>query len=172
MICPKCGREISPQVAFCPYCGVNQESQSDAPEEYINYEGLYKKETSLSVRRRSFAVMVVITVVLMIGIISGISKSSGRQVRISSPQKTSSTAMVDGWHGEGTYKIGTDIPAGEYYLEQTGDVGGYFEVCKDSKGVLDSIVAYDYFHGHTYITVSSGQYLKVERARFKLDTPS
>lgn len=58
----------------------------------------------------------------------------------------------------GQYKVGTDLAAGEYVI--ISDYSCYFEIAKDSKGTLDSIVANDNFVNRTILTVSDGQYLK------------
>lgn len=64
--------------------------------------------------------------------------------------------------GEGTFKVGTHISAGEYKVEVSSDnsIGfGYIQVSSDSTGVLSSIISNDNFEGSKYITVSDGQYL-------------
>lgn len=60
----------------------------------------------------------------------------------------------------GTFKIGTDLPAGEYKISSNGM--GYVEVSSNSSG--NSIVNNDNFSGESYITVADGQYLKLVRA--------
>ncbi|WP_297994637.1 hypothetical protein [uncultured Clostridium sp.] len=60
----------------------------------------------------------------------------------------------------GTYKIGTDLPAGEYVFFATTGMG-YLEVSSDSTGSLNSIISNDNVTGHTYITVNEGEYLKL-----------
>lgn len=59
----------------------------------------------------------------------------------------------------GMYKVGTDIPAGEYILKPSAMA--YYQVATDSTGTLESIVSNDNFSGTRYITVSDGQYLKL-----------
>jgi hypothetical protein len=71
------------------------------------------------------------------------------------PQKPQNDEYADGM-----YKVGKDIPAGEYKIVSTGGMA-YFEVAKDSSGSLDSIVTNDNFEGEKYITVKDGQYLKL-----------
>lgn len=63
---------------------------------------------------------------------------------------------------EGMYKVGTDLPAGEYILITQG--GGYFSIAKDSTGELESIIANDNFSDRSIVTVKDGQYLTVTRA--------
>ena len=60
-------------------------------------------------------------------------------------------------YADGMYKVGTDIPAGEYILCPSATA--YYQVASDSTGALESIVSNDNFSGTRYITVSDGQYL-------------
>lgn len=64
--------------------------------------------------------------------------------------------------GDGTYKVGTDIEAGEYRLTATSGTQGYWEVTNSSEADAD-IVGNDNFTGNTYVTVKDGQYLKLRR---------
>lgn len=57
----------------------------------------------------------------------------------------------------GSYRVGNDIPAGEYKIYSNGFT--YMEVAKDSSGTLDSIVTNDNVTTFRYITVQDGQYL-------------
>ena len=63
------------------------------------------------------------------------------------------------------YKVGKDIPEGEYFIK-TNDDSGYFAITKDSSGSLDSIIANDLFPTFVYVTVKKGEYLEVSYARF------
>lgn len=63
----------------------------------------------------------------------------------------------------GMYKVGTDLPAGEYLLYP--ERMAYFQVSKDSSGSLESIISNDNFSGTRYVTVSDGQYLEVRGAK-------
>lgn len=57
-----------------------------------------------------------------------------------------------------TYKIGQDMPAGEYVLfAEIADVN-YFQVSNDSSGSLASISANGVFKTNTIVTVDNGQY--------------
>lgn len=70
--------------------------------------------------------------------------------------------LANNRHSAGMYKVGTDIPAGEYVL-----IGnGYFSISKDSSGQLSSIIANDNFSGNSIVSVSDGQYLTVKNAVF------
>ena len=65
----------------------------------------------------------------------------------------------------GTYKIGTDLPAGEY-LVLPGNDYGYYECTSDTSGSLDSIIYNNILFENepSYITVNTGEYLKVDSA--------
>ena len=69
---------------------------------------------------------------------------------------------VNGKIQEGTYKIGVDIPPGEFKINAIDN--GYFEIMKDTKRVLGSIVANGNFTGQRYVTVSEGQYINLANA--------
>lgn len=62
----------------------------------------------------------------------------------------------DGSFEEGMYRVGIDIPAGEYKL--TTDDSGYYCIYKNSVPPFD-IVSNDIFDGSSYVTVKNGQYL-------------
>ena len=68
----------------------------------------------------------------------------------------------------GMYKIGKYISAGEYKLKATSGDGYY---CIYSNSRQDYIVANNIFDGETYVTVSDGQYLKLQDCQFS-STPS
>lgn len=70
----------------------------------------------------------------------------------------------DIWLSAGQYKVGHDIPAGEY-LVITND-SCYVEIASNSLGTLDSIISNDNISTFTYITVCDGEYLTVKRGRF------
>ena len=62
--------------------------------------------------------------------------------------------------GEGMFRFGVDLPAGEYKLVADSDTG-YYCVYSDSR--QNAIVANDNFSGQSYITVEDGEYLKLSR---------
>ncbi len=75
------------------------------------------------------------------------------------------------WHSEGTYKVGTDIAAGEYFVQSKDNLGCYLSINKDSTGAMDSIIANANTTTHTFVTVMEGQYLQIKRGKFtKADT--
>lgn len=64
----------------------------------------------------------------------------------------------NGKFGNGMYKIGLEIPAGEHII-MSNSSDAYYEVRNDSLGNADGIVTNDTFSGRRYITVEEGQYL-------------
>ena len=69
----------------------------------------------------------------------------------------------DGLYQDGMYKVGKDIPAGEYKVILTSNLGmGYLEVSSDSSHQLGSIITNDNVQADTYITVQENQYLKLQ----------
>lgn len=81
----------------------------------------------------------------------------------SSPEELTSSASDPTSYPAGMYKIGSDLPAGEYVLIPATSLGGYFSIDKDSTGDLDSIIANDSFDGRSIVTVQDGQYFTVNR---------
>ena len=64
--------------------------------------------------------------------------------------------------GDGTYRVGVDIEAGEYKLTADTGTSGYWKVTDSSAPDAD-IVGNDIFEGNAYVTVTEGQYLKLNR---------
>ena len=73
---------------------------------------------------------------------------------------------ADGFLSAGMYKVGVDLPAGEYKV--IADGMGYVEVNTASLHSLNNIVSNDNFQGERYITVKDGQYLKLGGAKIKV----
>jgi len=74
-----------------------------------------------------------------------------------------SVIPADGLYKAGMYKVGQDIPAGEYKVKLTSAAGmGYTEVATDSRHQLESIVTNENVQADSYITVTDGQYLKIQ----------
>lgn len=59
---------------------------------------------------------------------------------------------------EGKYKVGDDIPAGEYFLIADGFAS--FHILSDINGEL---INFDFFSSHSIISVLEGQYLELSR---------
>lgn len=75
--------------------------------------------------------------------------------------------LTDGLLPDGMYKVGIDLPAGEYKVIPDGDTP-YIEVSTDSTHMMDSIVFNDILQGERYITVTNGQYVKLSNAQLKI----
>lgn len=72
-------------------------------------------------------------------------------------------SSTDGTYGEGTYRVGIDIPAGEYkFTSNESKYSGYYCVYTDI--TYDDIEDNDNFDDVAYYTISDGQYLKISRA--------
>lgn len=69
---------------------------------------------------------------------------------------------ADGSFDEGMYRVGIDIPAGEYKLTATSDIKGYWCIYKNSNAPF-RIVNNDNFENSAYVTVKNGQYLLLSR---------
>ena len=74
---------------------------------------------------------------------------------------TSSNSLFSGKeYTEGMYKVGTDIPAGEYCVTNTRGTGTFYvEVSADSSG--NSIIANDNLELFGYVSLKDGEYLKI-----------
>ena len=72
------------------------------------------------------------------------------------------TACADSEYGAGMYKIGVDMPAGEYILFCDSDVKGYFCVSSDSN--QKDIIQNENFEYNSIITVNDGEYFDLERS--------
>lgn len=79
------------------------------------------------------------------------------------PTKEPEKKEPDIWIKAGMYKVGKDLPAGEYLVASTSSAA-YFQVTKDSSGSFDSIIANDNFDTVRYITVKDGQYIDLKNA--------
>lgn len=70
--------------------------------------------------------------------------------------ETAAQAKKDATLRNGTYKVGSEMPAGQYYLEGSG----YFAIMSDSSGSLDAIIANDNYNGNSIVDVEEGQYFQ------------
>lgn len=65
--------------------------------------------------------------------------------------------VAEDFYGVGQYKVGKDIPAGQYVA--IGD--GYIEIAIDSSGDFSKIAMNDHVTNRRYATVNDGEYLKI-----------
>lgn len=74
----------------------------------------------------------------------------------------------DGIYKDGQFKVGTDIPAGEYKYVLDSESGiGYIEVSKNSSHDIGTIVTNETPQADGYITVTDGQYLTLQDVYIK-----
>lgn len=74
----------------------------------------------------------------------------------------------NGFYGPGTYRIGVDLPAGEYTLEALED-SAYYAISSRADGTLDSIVTNNIFDTTETVTVKEGEFLSIDRCQIKAD---
>lgn len=93
--------------------------------------------------------------------------SSPTPAPTSAPTTSSAPAQDFTTYQSGMYKVGVDIPAGEYlFLATSNSLKGYLEVSSDSSGDISSIVTNENFAFNAYATVYDGQYLTANRCIF------
>ena len=68
------------------------------------------------------------------------------------------SALTSGAISDGTYLVGTDIPAGKYKGTTTAD-SGYWQISSDANG--SNIIANDNVTGPFYVQARAGQYLEL-----------
>ena len=76
-------------------------------------------------------------------------------------------ADPNGFYVAGMYRVGIDIPAGEYKLVADAGDMAYVAVYKDSLNTMSSIVTNENFENTYYLSVEEGQYLYIKRGAFK-----
>jgi len=65
---------------------------------------------------------------------------------------------------EGMFKIGVHLPAGEYNLVATSEYA-YYEIDRDARHNTNSILKNDFFANIAKVSVSNGQYLKLNKCK-------
>ena len=78
-----------------------------------------------------------------------------------SPEPEDVSAEETKTYPAGMYKIGSDIPAGMYYLQAEGSTKAYFCISADSSG--NSILENDNFGSHYFLEIEDGDYLELTR---------
>ena len=78
-----------------------------------------------------------------------------------SPEPEDVSAEETKTYPAGMYKIGSDIPAGMYYLQAEGTTKAYFCISADSSG--NSILENDNFGSHYFLEIEDGDYLELTR---------
>lgn len=72
------------------------------------------------------------------------------------------TINEDGSFGEGMYRVGIDIPAGEYKLSSSSSYSSSYYCIYDNSEVPFHIQNNDNFDGSSYVTVEDGEYLLIK----------
>lgn len=134
-------------------------------------------EMTKSEKRGAIIVLVVIALIIfgIIGAVTGGGNDTASENTNSGTSQTTTTETVaeaepieeKGFAG-GMYKVGTDMPAGEYVIVGSG----YLQISSDSSGSFESIVENDNYSNRTIILVSDGQYVQFSgRAYTPADAP-
>lgn len=96
---------------------------------------------------------------------SFITVSDGQYLDVTSAVFTAANNIIiplneDGSLADGMYRVGIDIPAGEYKLTAAGDTHGYYVVYPDSTSQR-KILSNSLFESTAYVSVEDGQYLSL-----------
>ena len=62
------------------------------------------------------------------------------------------------------FRVGSDIPPGEYFIQAKEGAHALVQVSTDGSGYVGSIISNKLFTTHSFITLFEGEYLIVERA--------
>lgn len=145
----------------------NHENQNVTPEveknQIVEASTLKNKLLELTKKWWFWAIIGVLVIALIAGGSDDSNNNSGNGGDHSGGTSESSIS----WKNSGTYKVGVDIAAGEYYVKCTSH-SCYVQLSSDSSGSFDSIIANDNISTHTYITVRDGEYLTVTGGKFAL----
>lgn len=154
MYCPHCGNHISEKSDFCAACG-----------RAVSENGSNKQKEKVGFILLAFAVLCICVVVFLIvcGLFGGLSENPFTNSLFGGSTMSSS---IEKGYSEGTYKVGYDIPAGEYFIFCDTRWSCYFQVSSDSSGKLSSVVANDNITSFAFVSVKEGQYLTVTGGRF------
>lgn len=152
MYCKHCGNEIPNSSEFCKYC-----------KKQVSTRNEISKRNAIALALIAFAALCVFLIILIRG---GFFESSDLPIPEQTGTENSSGQTEEKqWIPEGMYKVGTDIPEGEYFVWATS----YFcsvQVSSDSSGSLSSIVMSDMCDTFMFVTAKSGQYLDVSGGSF------
>lgn len=108
-------------------------------------------------KRKMVAMLMTCVMAMSFGSVSYASRGSGKFM---GGAASSGSSSENDEYGAGQYKVGTDIPAGEYVIfAKSGS--GYFCVSSDSNG--NDIIVNENFDYNSILTVSEGTYLELSR---------
>ena len=119
-----------------------------------------------STAKKAISIIVVCCLgLIIIGLITGGGTPDQNTSSISDDSSSDVSSTQEKVYNDGTYKVGSDLPAGEYKFTQTSSFGGYVERSSDSSMELDSIISNDVTTDEgssIYVTVHDGEYLKIQ----------
>jgi hypothetical protein len=129
-------------------------------------------------RSKLKTVLIVLVAIIVIAVIANIAgggdsgSSSGTAVSANTSVESKETATSPQnkiqvqYIKAGMYKVGSELPAGEYIIEATGALA-YYQVSSDSSGEIESIIVNDTLDkgAFGYIILQDGDYIKVDLGR-------
>jgi len=65
---------------------------------------------------------------------------------------------------DGTFVVGTDLKAGEYFIIANENRLGYVLLTRERDLVVDTIIWQRHFENHTFVTVQDGEFLTIKNA--------
>ncbi len=122
-------------------------------------------------KKISLILGIIVFVILAVGSVGGSSSSSysssskeekKQEKKAEEPKKEETPKEVSKGYKPGMYKVGSDIPAGEYVIFADSNENGYYERDEDSAG--DSIIDNDNFETFVYANFKDGEYVKISGA--------
>lgn len=83
--------------------------------------------------------------------------------KVKSIWEESGNFLYESIYREGQYKVGVDIPSGEYVIFSDYTNSGYFALTSDSNG--NDIIVNENFDYNSIITIYDGEYIELSRSR-------
>jgi len=83
--------------------------------------------------------------------------------KVKSIWEESGNFLYESIYREGQYKVGVDIPSGEYVIFSGYTNSGYFSLTSDSNG--NDIIANENFDYNSIITIYDGEYIELSRSK-------
>lgn len=185
MLCPKCGKDVLDGSQFCPGCGAPIAGYPIPAKKFyqkswftwlliiflwpIGLILLWKNK--LYSKRTSIIITAIVVVLAIVGMTrpstpSSTTATTGGSVvttqKSSAPTAKPAAPAKPKYISAGQYKIGKDLPAGEYVVLANN---AYVELARDSSGDMGSILANDNIQNRTLVTVKDGQYFKVTNGK-------
>ncbi len=173
-ICPNCSCDLRTGVLTDPAARVAYEQQGKPsyqvpPAEQHGQRGHWGAAgvpSHTKPRRRTGCLVGIIIFIIAIAVLVGfvgvvVSYNDDTYYNYEETWMDSSYVVEEGWYGPGMYKVGRDLPAGEYVLEGK-TIYAYYRLTSDSTGDSDSYLASGYVDARGYLTLEEGQYLELD----------